>query len=401
MITYTPVNRANLFNIALLASIVPMLWLCSIPLGNTLRSILFVGCIACIFFQKQALFQIKVQLESTWFIFLSLAIGWSMISISWAPAFEHQTKFYLNKLLFLMIFPIIVPVFSTIKKSKLVLDGFLISMLIPFSLALIKYYTHWQWHGDDDPGHLFYNHIITGLYSTFAAFVALEMFFNYRKAIYLLAWALFSFQVLGINTGKMSYLLYLVILGFSLWPRCKNSYRLGFVIVLPCLILMIYQLSHTLQHGVEHLLQDWQQFQKGQADTSLGFRIQFHRFAYLQFSKHWLIGGGLGSYDHWFKVLNPVPAWTYEPNTHSQFWFFLSDTGCVGLMLWLGFFMSLTLQARKLGWYGHIFMGFLIIFTINCFSDNLLFASPTSLLIGLWGLINQAHENNKHSSEKV
>jgi hypothetical protein len=87
-----------------------------------------------------------------------------------------------------------------------------------------------------------------------------------------------------------------------------------------------------------------------------------------------------------FKLLNPVPGWLYQPNTHSQFWFFLSDTGCIGMSLWLIFFGCLARESKNHGWYGHLFQGFLVIFAMNCFSDNLLFASPISLLMALWGL---------------
>jgi O-antigen ligase len=377
-----------------LLSFLPIFWFASIPLGNSLRSILMLASLIFLFSSPHFLHKLKTYLHTPWFYALCAAMSWSYASIFWAPGIEGQSLFYLKKLSTLWLIPLFIPAFSSRIDKDLSLNLFLISMLIPFVLSLFKYYGGWTWHHDSDPGLLFYNHIITGFYAAFAAFLGLELFFKHQRLYYLIAWGLFSFQVLFINTGKAAYGIYLILMAYCLWPKTQWKHKF-FLILGGCLsFILLTKISHSIQNNIISLMHEFEAFKQHQFDTSLGFRIQFHHFAYTLFKQHWLTGGGLGAYDHWFDKLHPVPAWPYKPNTHSQYWFFASDLGLIGLSLWLIFFgiLAKTTRLNDQG-YGRIFNGFLLILTINFFTDNMLFASPVHLLIGLWAIAQPINSN--------
>ena len=368
-------------------SVMPILWFCSIPLGNSCRSIFFVGALISILMQESLLTRIKPYLHTPWFYTLIAAIVWSCISMFWSPGFDHQTKFYLKKIGLLLLMPIMVLGFREEWQKKQSLNGFLICMFIPFFIAILKQYVGIQWHGDHDPGSIFYNHIITGFYTAFAAYLAFEMFFQYQRYWYLIAWGLFSFQVMCINPGRAAYGVYAILISYALWTKTQGRVRWIMMSLLVLGSILLGILSPAIHQGYQGLLNDWHMFQSGQLDTSLGFRLQFHHFAYTLFQKHWLIGGGLGSFDYWFKHLTPVPGWPYSPNTHSQYWFFASDLGVIGLLLWGTFFVTLGCYVRSASWLGLVFIGLLLGLAFNFLTDNMLFASPASLIIGLWGIV--------------
>lgn len=359
----------------------PILWLILIPLGNTPRAIGLVAAITFIIFQKNSISKIFSFLKEPWFLTLSLAILWSYLSLLWTPKPNTQLQFYISKISFLWLLPFFILGFQMPKQKQLSYPLFLISMLIPFSLSLIKYFFHWKIHGDaSDPGFIFYNHIITGFFASFAAFLALELYIKEKKYIYLIAFFLFSFQVLFLNTGKAAYGIYLLLISYSMWEISSWKTKLSAIIFGAIIAIILIKTSASLKLALFGLKSDIHEFQSGNLNTSFGFRVQFHQFAYLLFKKHWLVGNGIGAYDYWFKVLNTVPAWSFQPNTHSQYWFFACDLGLIGLLLWLSTFIILFKQAKQFGWHGHIFNGFLLAFGLNCFTDNMLFASPENLL---------------------
>lgn len=381
--------KTSLFHNAIIYQLrrIPLLWLAAIPLGNSVRSIFMVATLISLCFTRNLSHSLKTIIKTPWFYALSAAILWSYFSFSWAPGIEPQTGFYLKKISELWLFPFFILGFTQNQQKDDALNLFLVAMLIPFILGLLKYYGISNWHHVPDPGLLFYNHIITGFYAAFAAFLALELFFKEKKIYYLLAWLAFSFQVLFINTGRAAYGIYFIFMLYSLWPKTEWKTR-AFILItsLLCLVFII-KMSHSVQNNILAIMHELDAFKHHNFDTSLGFRMQFHHFAYTLWKQHWLLGGGLGSYDHEFIALNPVPAWPYQPNTHSQYWFFACDFGLIGLGLWVGFLISLAKKAKSFqSWYGHVFNGFLLAYSINLFSDNMMFASPVYLLMGLWAI---------------
>ena len=61
---------------------------------------------------------------------------------------------------------------------------FLVTMVLSCVLSMLKFVhlLHWR---DADPGHLFYNYILTGFMFAFAAFLLLERYFACQKGLLL------------------------------------------------------------------------------------------------------------------------------------------------------------------------------------------------------------------------
>jgi len=362
----------------------PCLWMASIPLGPSVQSVFLVLTLASLFLNPNDFKQLRYFSKQKWFIFLILAISFSLLSLIWSKANYHDANFYLKKNLGLLLIPLLTLTIKDERQINLAFKGFLVSSLVVAMVALsVKLFGKPIIHDDLDPGHIFYNHIITGFYAAFASFLSLQFLFAEKKAIYLLGFLIFSLHCLFINTGRFGYALYFALLGFSFLMNLPKKYIL-FSIFLGVIVLMIgVYFSPVIHSGIKSLLKDFQLYQQGNKDSSLGFRLQFHRFAIQQFLHHPLIGNGIGGYDALFKQMMPVPAWTYQPNTHSQYLLFACDLGIIGLCFWAGFFYYLNQELKAPSHQAIIFYGFMLALGLNFFTDNLLFASPGHLLMAM------------------
>ena len=193
-------------------------------------------------------------------------------------------------------------------------------------------------------------------------------------------------RVFMINPGRMACALYLALMLY--WLRVQGVQFLSWkwsAIFCTC-ILSLLLISPTCQQGLANLMQDSHLYKTGDSATSLGFRVQFHHFAYTLFSQHWLIGNGAGSYAYWFKQLNPVPAWQSSPNTHSQYWLITAETGLIGFALWINWFAALWRHASRCGTYGQHCNALLLIIALNSLTDNVLDVSVGYLFLAITAL---------------
>jgi len=365
----------------------PCCWFASIPLGPSIQSILLVITLMTILMNVKDLHQIKHVIQHRWFLFLVLAVGYSLLSLIWTPATHSETIFYIKKHLDLLLIPILALGFQEEAQKDCALKGFLMAALIPMLVGIYLHLFHTSLYSDMDQGHIFYNHIITGFYSAIAAFISLQFFIIEKKRVYALAFLLFSFQCLFLNTGRFAYLLYFALLGLSIYVYIPKKYIVISLLLAIILLVAGIVLSPVIKTGISNFMQDIQKYQHGDKQSSLGFRLQFHAFAIQQFLHHPYFGNGIAGFDALFKHFSPVPSWAFQPNTHSQYLLFACDYGLLGLFFWGGFFYYLIAHLQQAPYLQVIFYGFMLALCLNFFTDNMLYASPGHLLMAFAALL--------------
>jgi len=364
-------------------SFFPILWLASIPLGVSIEAFALCFTLFAIFHQKNIWPRLQQNLQAPWIYPFSAILVWTFLGLIWTPHIHHDTWFQLKKLTSFFLIPLLMLGFEQEHHKKMALQALLIASLIPFVMSIAKYYFSWKLHHNDDPGHLIYNHILTGFLTSYAAFVALEFWFHEKKSQYLFIFFLFSYQVLVINTGKMAYLLYASLILFGFWTITPKKYHLSLILLglLSAILLVLF--SPTIHQMSVNLQQEILDFFHGNKATSFGYRVQFHTFALNIFKQHWLVGAGPGAYTHLFKIINPVPSWPYAPNVHSQYWLILSEQGIVGLILWGWFIIRLIQMPMYSAFYQKLWHGLLLILLLNSFTDVVFFACPGYLMMAM------------------
>lgn len=355
-----------------------------IPISSTLRSVGVSLSVILILLDSSRHVALKklfkhptVKLALGFFVFSVLACLWSTANIQeqWIVIEKYSKLIYL---------PFAMLAFRDPRTRSMALHAFLLAMLITCVLLLLKSVglVH---YGGDDPGEMFRNHIMTGYMMVFAAYLAAYLAYHASCLRHRIAYGclalLLSYQVLFTGTGRMAYIAY--VLMAVLWIFQIFSWRKALVLagIAGILLAGAYAMNPTMQFLAHQVKDDWGLYHHNKKDTSLGFRLQFHTYAYDLFKRHPWLGNGTGSFSHTFQIENPVPEWSasrsklLEP--HSQYWMVASELGITGLFLFFLLLGSLcvscwrTPETRALG------CAALLPMLLGNFTDSLLLYSGT------------------------
>ncbi|WP_226905599.1 O-antigen ligase family protein [Legionella antarctica] len=237
-----------------------------------------------------------------------------------------------------------------------------------------------------DAGAVFYNHIITGFMVAFGSYLAgLFAFQNkgWLRIFYLSLVVLTSYQVLFINTGRTGYIVYFILMVLLLLQKISFKKSVPGIMLLCGMMLAVYYTSPVLQFRVNDLLGDIKIIhQNNKENTSLGFRVQFHKYAKSLFTTHPFIGIGTGGFKYRISKDNPVPGWgTKLTDPHSQYWLTLSEQGVIGLLFLLFFLGSLFITSFQLTETRPILLGVLAAFSSSAFADTILCYSTAGFML--------------------
>lgn len=389
-----------------LAPILFILLMFFVPMSPTLKSIfLIAGLIAILFtpyYNKHILYAYNTlwgRAALLFFIFILIACFWSPApySMQWSVIEKYSKLLYL---------PILTAVFINPKVRYWSINAYLAAMFITCIISILKVkgviapvapvsvlY--------NDPGDVFYNHIITGFMMALASYWAGILVFEAKGWIrtgYFAFVLLTSYQVLFINTGRTGYLIYFILMTFLFFQKLPFKKALSGAVLFIAILALVYQQSPIMQNRIQDLVNDIHFLQQNNQNTSLGYRIQFHQYAKSLLKQHPLFGMGTGSFKYKFAQDNPVPSWgTDLPDPHSQYWMVLAEQGILGLILLCGFLGTLFLTLLKLRETKAILWGMLIAFCIGSISDTILcFSTAGYLLIVISALcFGELIEQNK------
>ena len=352
-----------------------------LPISASLQSIFFILTFILILLTPNFRAKMISLLPKNWCMSALGLFFLSFIACFWTQASMQDALIVVGKYSKLLSLPLLVIGFQHKQTRIFVIHAFLLAMWVTCVISCLKAAGVVHYHGDD-PGFVFRNHIITGYMMAFAAYLsalyAMQTQLKLRW-LYLALALLFSYQVLFINMGRTSYVNYLLLL--LLFMVQTFSWRKALLAILVALSVfgMIYHQSAIMQARAHEAINDWRHYHENSVkDTPVGFRLQFHDYARTLFHRRPFLGYGTGGFSHAFKQDQPVPGWgetLFEP--HSQYWLIAVDWGILGLMCFMGFFVSLFLTS----WRHHetrcIAIGLIFTFLLGCALDSLLLYSVT------------------------
>lgn len=349
----------------------------TIPVSSTAKSIVLALTLITIMLVPANREMLKILWQKPWCKAAILLFGLSFLACFWSNASWSLRGLVLEKYSKLLYLPILVAGFRDTRSRNLCLHAFLLAMTITAALSVFQT-VHFVLSLPVRPDYVFRNHIMTGMMMGFAAFVAGWYAIHshgWQRPCYLLLIALFGYQTFFIAGGRMAYLSFLflmLLLVFVAFP--------GRRVIIPALTVCLlavasYLLSPSMQYHVKQLVHEVQHYQQ-KKNTSVGFRIQFHQYAWSLFKERPLTGHGSGGYADRFEKDDPIPAWgktRLEP--HSQYWLVAAEFGIPGLLLLAFFFISLLVECLRLPHLSAMGLAVLLPFLIGNLSDSLLLYS--------------------------
>lgn len=353
----------------------------TIPMSNSLSCIFWVASLLLIL--------LTPYYKKTIFSIINTPLGWSSVSLFlvallscfWGEASFSQKLGMLSKYLKFLFFPLLIAGFSTPKLRTKVIHVFLGVMLLTTLLSALKWSGVLSWRSAD-PGEVFYNHIMTGLMMSYAAYMAAWLIYTNRsyQILYGLLFLLFTFQLFFINPSRTGYILYLLLMILFLLQIFPLKKALATLCISGLLFGVVIYQSPTLKAGIHHLSVDLTRYKNNTLNTSLGFRIQFQDYAKDLFFRHWILGNGVGGFEHAYRAENPVSTWKKElKEPHSEYWLILSEFGLFGFSVYFLFLITLLREIMQLTHTRIPALGIFTIFFVGNFSDSLFYYATTQL----------------------
>lgn len=375
--------------IFLLVSALLALFVFFIPISASIKSIVLVPILTLLLFIPYYRRYLFYSFNTLWsraalalFLYVVIACIWS--EAPFAMRFNTIDKY--SKLLFLPIFAV---AFVRSQTRKWVLNSYVLVMLLTCILSLLKA-KQLLVLNSVDPGEVFYNHIVTGFMIALGVYFSGMLTFNTDTTraecfLYFFMLILGSYQIIFINTSRTGYIAYIILMSLLILQKYHFKKAVIGLMVFLGAMMLAYALSPVLKNETNIMIQDIKLWRHNQANTSLGYRLQFHQYAQKLFKERPVIGIGTGGFPYRYSIDLPFPSWGAKLNEpHGQYWLTLAEQGLIGLMLLIFFLMTLFITAFQLKEKKLMLLGMLVSFCILSFSDTIFCYSPIGYLLILF-----------------
>jgi O-antigen ligase len=161
------------------------------------------------------------------------------------------------------------------------------------------------------------------------------------------AMALTLLNVMFIMTGRTGFLVMLLLIFLVIFWEIPKQHRWKLIALPAVLIATLMGLSPRFQHRMLEVQRDIALYQQGQFDSSSGQRIDYWHRSVLALREKPVLGSGVGSWKTEYIRLGGLQQ-NPPSNPHQQYLLWAVESGLAGLILFLGIFLALFVDAKSL-----------------------------------------------------
>lgn len=273
------------------------------------------------------------------FCFIGLSLLWSENIQSGVITWKKYREF--------ILIPVFVSFFSYPSIRKHALSALYFGMIISLITSYLEYFEIIQ----NPPRHLsIENHIFNGILISYLAYWSLELAEqnkNYRVWLTIL-FVLATINIFIIREGRTGYILFCILM--TLWIIQHFKWRGVWVLIsgLSLLSLVLYEnytlpLSNAVEFIVHADVSTIENF------TSHDIRLEYYINTLKIISNHWQWGVGTGGFANEYAHTNLSyhHNWASTQNPHNEFLMITTETGALGLLLFLLFIILMFKEANK------------------------------------------------------
>jgi len=202
--------------------------------------------------------------------------------------------------------------------------------------------------------------------------------------------ALIFFVQLISAGGRAGQLSFVILLPVAFWMLYPGRWRLWAMAIVSLGVVGLVMSPHV-QKRIQEAKTDIQQYQTGNAETSVGLRLVFWEGALLMAKEHPLLGVGTGDYIiemnrlHQIQAIPDTPRNPVTTHPHNSYLAYLADLGLIGLTIFIWFLWAATQEAWRhrehaSAWFKLAYMG---IFLLGSFTDTLIWGFHNAFALGL------------------
>jgi O-antigen ligase len=307
-----------------------------------------------------------------------LLFGLFLMGAAYSSASSENIAELLDKMSKLLYLPFLLPLMVEEEWRKKAIKAFVAAMLLTLILSILKVYGGLPISTRYTAACVFKDHIYTNLMMAFTSFVIGHYVLNLSKSkmkpvlwVFLISLIFYIFFMSEGRSGYIIFGLLWLLLGFQryhLRGLCVGV--LGVVLVLG----LAFVSSERFQTRFLTAIQDVEQYWAGDANSSLGARLEYsYRTWKLAEERLWL-GWGTGSFKEVYQQQDKEVLKTENP--HNEYANILLQLGMVGLIAFLGFFWTIFRRSFNLPkperW---LAQGLLLAMAVGCFANSWLMDS--------------------------
>ena len=322
--------------------------------------------------------------------------------ILWSNAPIHDIFKMLIRIIGYLLAPLFLLAFQTNNSGPnnsgvLMLKGFIIGAVLSALLSTISYMFkyHILYGAQDDTWVAFHGHILHNAFLAVASCFLLLLTFNKqlnkKTRIYcFIAYLICFTNVLLVVNGRTGQLMLLIMNAFIFVYQFKLKGVLWLagisVVVLPLLYF-----SPVVQKGIQEYHSDMSKYEQGNAQTSMGARVVFHKVSTALIMDHPLLGYGTGNFTPTYKQY--ITVRNIQENTtnpHSDLLWIGVETGLLGIMTYILMIIFAVMNSFKLtNFYRGISLSLILGYLLASLQNSFFIDNVTGMAFGfiLLGLI--------------
>jgi O-antigen ligase len=154
-------------------------------------------------------------------------------------------------------------------------------------------------------------------------------------------------NIFFIMTGRTGYLVMIVFLCMAFFTALPKKARIVSIFLPILAVLLVFQFSDRFQRRVTQVHDEIVQYDKGDATTSQGIRLDHWRVSLQGIAQRPIMGHGVGSFSVVYQN-NHGHENRISRDPHQQYLFWWVEGGILGITLLLTIFGSLIKDSKKL-----------------------------------------------------
>jgi len=312
---------------------------------------------------------------------------WLGFSACWSSSFTGNIL-YLSKYREFFMIPAFMWVFSQKEYRTLALKALFLGMLLTLVISFLQYFHVATFHGRQ---HSAGNHIFHGILFAFFSYWCLDLARKYRAYawLFVLLFLISSFALFEIQNGRTGYVLFSLLTALFLFQHFGWKVLILSAITLTLFLFYAFEpaqiLGRTHGWGTQLINEDLTL----QSLATLDARFELWINALKIIADNWLLGVGLGDYGAAHRPL--WEAWHHAGffiNPHNEYLMIWSQSGLVGIALFIAFHGAFFNMARRLSKDdAPVAMATLVTIIVSCsFNSSFLDMNDGALLLILSAL---------------
>lgn len=318
-----------------------------LPISTSLTDIFLLLAVSSMLLSKRISDIAREILKNRIAILFMVFFGLFLFGATYSQAPSHDILKSLLKDSKLLYGVFLIPIFREQKWRTHAVTVFIITMTLVMTLsyANVLGLIHSQYHNAS----VFKSHIQTNFLMAFYAYLLLGRAFDSKahRNIYLLIFLFALVNTLFLSEGRSGYVVFAALMLLFGWQRYSLKGLMTMLVFILSVGTAAYFSSSKFYGRINTVINQHQQYQHGDKNTSVGKRLVFYKHAIELIKEKPILGSGTGSVISRMQAIEKNPLLRTH-NVHNEYLNIGIQLGLIGLGFLMYFFTMIAIKSFEL-----------------------------------------------------